>query len=125
MRLSPVARLLYVITQLECVYRYRAVAMFVPVDITYCNYSTFTAVRLEDFVIEVSQPNPVHICAVVTRRVGRSKTTFPCAPGVTGRIVKIIMTGIKKRTLGLDEVQVYGMLGESIRLCTSYESTSV
>ena len=106
-------------------YRCHAVAMFVPVDITYCNYSTFTAVRLEHFVIEVSQPNPVHICAVVKRRLGRSKTTFPCAPGVAGRIVKIRMTGIKKRTLGLEEVRVFGMLGESIRLCTSYESTCV
>ena len=116
---------LYVMTQLVCVHRCRAVAMFVPVDITYCNYSTFTAGRLENFVIQVSQPNPVHICALVTKRVEASQTTFSCAPGVAGRIVKIRMTGNKKRTLALYEVRVFGMLGESIKLCTSYESTGV
>ena len=69
-------------------------------------------------MIEVFQPNPVHICAVMTRLIGAPNTTFKCEPGVTGRIVKIRMTGIKKRTLGLDEVRVFGMPGESIRsLC--------
>ncbi|KAK2177412.1 hypothetical protein NP493_600g04003 [Ridgeia piscesae] len=71
--------------------------------------STKHVVRLQHFVIEVFQPNPVHICAVMTRLIGAPNTTFKCEPGVTGRIVKIRMTGIKKRTLGLDEVRVFGM----------------
>ena len=74
--------------------------------------------KLYDFVIEakLSRNSPASVCEEITTALKTNETRHVgCRLGSVGRFVRIRLSGTKRRTLTLCEVEVYG--GMHINLC--------
>jgi len=77
----------------------------------YILYFALIADAPHDFVIEGLTPNSssTSVCEEIRAALGKyEKRPIACRPGTVGSIVRIRLTGTKRRPLALCDVEVYG-----------------